>query len=161
MIHLASPYSLDEIDRTFPVRVRRFVPETDIQIVGPWWSKRGLNPPSGALLPATGVIVEYEGVPAACAFLYEDKAGKVAMIEWECTNPEMGSIRTIKSLHVLFDFYEKYAQEQGIVFILSWTAEERGDGRILRSRKWVNLPGPRHELMCFVEPTLSCPQPSR
>jgi len=146
---LKIPDQLAEAHPVLPVRVRRFVAKSDAAIIAPWWSKRGLTPPVGALLPFTGVIVEYESIPTACAFLYEDKAGNVAMIEWECTNPEIGAMRTIKALHVLFDFFERYAQEQGILFILSWTAEERGDGRILRSRKWVKLPGPRHELMCF------------
>ena len=50
---------------------------------------------------------------------------------------------------MVFDFFEQYCKDQGITAILSWVAEERGDGRLLERRKWVKCPGSRHALMAF------------
>lgn len=132
------------------MRVRRFQPEKDYPIIKSWWERRGATAPHPVLLPVTGVMVEDGWGPLACAFLYEDKSGKVAMVEWECTNPAVESaLRTLRALNQLFDFFEIYCRDKAIAFLLSWTEEGRGDGRLLRGRKWTTCPGPRHELMCF------------
>ena len=139
------------------MRVRRFITEQDYPIVKGWWERRGAEAPPEGILPMTGVIAEMDGVPVACAFLYEDKGGRVAMVEWEATNPDVASAMAhIRALNVLFDFFEKYWH--GI--ILSWVAENRGDGRILDRRGWKACPGERHKLMAFVtkKEEALCPQ---
>lgn len=130
--------------------IRRFIASHDYPVVKTWWEKRGTPAPQLPILPAVGVVVEDEGTPIACAFLYEDKAGVVAMVEWEATNPSVGSpMKVVKGLHMVFEFFEIFAREQGYSVVLSWVAEDRGDGRILEGRKWKKCPGERHALMAF------------
>jgi hypothetical protein len=103
-----------------------------------------------ALLPEVGVIAFDETGPVSCAFLYEEKGGVIGFVEWEATNPACGSaMKTIRGLNMVFDFFETYARDQGIKALLSWVAEERGDGRLLERRKWTKCPGNRHALMSF------------
>lgn len=129
--------------------------EKDYPVIKTWWERRGTPAPQRVILPDVGVIAETPERPIACAFLYEDKAGRVGMLEWEATNPECGSaLAAIRALNVVFDFFEKYAREHGMAVVLSWVAEERGDGRILSARKWIKCPGERHALMAFQ----TCPQ---
>lgn len=143
------------------MKVRRFIPTEDYHVVRTWWEKRGQLAPPMVILPAVGVIVEDEGHPIACAFLYEDRAGTVAMIEWEATNPSVGSpMKVVRGLNVVFDFFERYARDEGYAVVLSWVAEERGDGRILEKRQWKECPGERHKLMAFETKEEQCPQHS-
>lgn len=115
-----------------------------------WWEKRGTAAPDVGLLPEIGVIVEDETRAIACAFLYQDIAGRVAMVEWEATNPEVGSaLTTVRALDMVFDFLETFSAKYGYAVVLSWVAEGRGDGRLLARRRWVKCPGERHELMAF------------
>lgn len=140
------------------MRVRRITLDTDYPIIKTWWERRGSSAPQKELLPITGIMAEWCGQPQACAFLYEDKGGTVAMIEWEATNPDCGPVATVKALNAIFDFFELYCQEKGQKVILSWVESGRGDGRLLSGRKWVRCPGERHELMAFVtEKGATCP----
>ena len=143
------------------MKVRRIILSQDYETISKWWTRRGTEAPREILLPPTGVISEMDGVPVACAFLYEDKAGTVAMVEWEATNPDCHSPMTmIRGLNQVFDFFEHYARDNGISVVLSWVAEGRGDGRLLERRKWLKCPGQRHELMAFsTQPQEAlCPQ---
>ena len=132
------------------MRVRRIILEEDYPVIRTWWEDRGVQAPSQGLLPYTGVMAENNGVPVACAFLYEDKGGVVGMIEWEATNPEVKSaMDRIRGLNLIFQFFEEYCIEKGMIVLFSWVAAERGDGRILERRKWKQCPGERHALMMF------------
>jgi hypothetical protein len=132
------------------MKTRRIILEEDYDTIASWWTARGGTAPPVGILPMTGVMVEQDGNPVSCAFLYEDKGGRVAMIEWEATNPEVHSaMAQVRSLHCIFDFFEKYCRDQGIQLVLSWVAEGRGDGRVLLARNWTKCPGQRHELMAF------------
>jgi hypothetical protein len=71
------------------------------------------------------------------------------MIEWEATRPTNTAMESIRSLNLIFDFFERFAVDQGFAVVLSWVAEQRGDGRILERRKWVKCPGERHALMAY------------
>lgn len=143
------------------MRVRRIQLETDYPVISAWWTLRGTEAPNRVLLPDVGVIAEADdGTPVACAFLYEDVGGKVCMVEWEATNPHAGSTsKVVKGLNIVFDFFEQFAREQGKLIVLSWVAEERGDGRILERRKWTKCPGERHALMAFQVQPAEAPCP--
>lgn len=132
------------------MKVRRIQLDKDYPILKTWWERRGSEAPHLALLPPMGVVAELDGLPIACAFLYEIRGVALAIVEWEATNPEIKSpILKVKALNTVFDFWEDYCREVGIKIVLSWTAEDRGDGRLLRGRKWTPCPGERHELMAF------------
>ncbi len=131
------------------MKVRRFISEQDYPVVKTWWEQRDAVAPDLITVHPFGVVCEIEGILTACAFLYHDKLARTGMVEWECTDPHAGAIRTLKALNHLFAFFEDYAQNNGIVWLFSWTAEGRGDGRLLRQRQWIALPGPRHECMCY------------
>ncbi len=133
------------------MHVRRITLEQDYEELASWWSDRGSKPPQQILLPDVGVVAyDLKGL-VCCAFLYEDKSGRIAMIEWEATNPHCSSaFRRVRGLNMVFDFMEKYTDNENIPVVLSWTAYERGDGRILLSRKWSKCEGNRHELMALV-----------
>lgn len=140
------------------MKVRRIQLDKDYPILRTWWEKRGIEAPALVLLPQIGVIAETEDTMVACAFLYEDTGGKVMMIEWEATNPAVGSaLKVMHGLNTVFDFFEKFARERGNMVLLSWVAEERGDGRLLARRKWVKCPGERHALMAFQPKEAPCP----
>lgn len=137
------------------MRVRRIIIEEDYPTIKTWWERRGTEPPPEALLPDIGVIAEDSDGAVACAFLYEDKGGRIAMVEWEATNPDCHSaIRAMRGLNMVFDFFEGYFP--GV--LLSWVASERGDGRLLERRHWKKCPGERHELMAFQSQEALCPQ---
>ncbi len=124
--------------------------EQDYPVIRTWWERRGSPAPSPVILPDVGVIVENHGDLVACAFLYTDSAGRVAMAEWEATNPDnVSAMAAIRGLNLIFDFLEKFAKSQGFQIVLSWVASERGDGRILERRNWTKCPGERHELMAY------------
>lgn len=143
------------------MRVRRIDLDRDYPVIKTWWERRGTESPSVVLLPNVGVIAETDDFPIACAFLYQDIGGLVAMVEWEATNPDCHSaMQTMRALNTVFDFFERYAIEKGFVVVLSWVAEKRGDGRILERRKWTKCPGERHALMAY-QPVFEkdpCPQ---
>lgn len=140
------------------MKVRVIQLEQDYPVIKTWWERRGAEAPHFALLPPVGVIAERDGVPIACAFLYQDVGGSVAMVEWEATNPDCNSaMETIRALNTVFDFFEKYAVNEGFLVVLSWVAEGRGDGRILERRKWTKCPGERHALMAFQPATKEAP----
>lgn len=133
------------------MKVRRINLAEDYEIIRTWWERRGSPAPQPVLLPETGVISELDGVPMACAFLYEAKGDTMAMIEWEATNPDCKSaMTTIRALNMIFDFFEKYTRGKGISILFSWVKVGRGDGRLLERRKWQKCPGDRHELMAFM-----------
>jgi hypothetical protein len=143
------------------MKVRRIQLDEDYPVVKTWWEKRGSPAPQVLLLPAVGVIAEMDGQPVACAFLYEDISGRVAMVEWEATNPEVGSaLKVVRGLNMVFDFFEQFARDQGYLVVLSWVAKEHGDGRLLERRKWVKCPGERHEMMAFSTQPQEAPCPS-
>lgn len=123
-----------------------------------WWERRNTEAPHQVLLPLVGVLAEDSEGYVACAWLYEDKAGAVAMVEWEATNPDASAMRAIRGLNMVFDFFERYCTEQNIAVILSWVAAGRGDGRLLTGRNWKKCPGERHELMAFQTQEAVCQQ---
>ena len=132
------------------MRVRPINLEEDYPILSTWWTRRGTEAPSIGLLQCDGVVAYDENGLVACGFLYEDKRGVIAMVEWEATNPDCCSaLRSLRGLNTVFDFFEIYCGEQGLKLILSWVTKERGDGRLLERRKWLKCAGERHELMCF------------
>lgn len=133
--------------------LRRIIMVNDYPTLKTWWERRGTPAPDPILLPTVGVVTEEKGAPVACAFLYEDVGGKVAMVEWEATSPDSTAMNSIRGLNMIFDFFENFAKSQGFAVVLSWVAQGRGDGRILERRKWIKCPGERHELMAY-----QCPQ---
>jgi hypothetical protein len=142
------------------VKVRRIQLDKDYPVIRTWWEKRGVDAPQLVLLPQIGVMAETDEGPVACAFLYEDAGGKVGMVEWEATNPAVGSTsRVMQGLNMVFDFFEQFARERGNLVLLSWVAEDRGDGRLLERRKWVKCPGERHALMAFQVQQVEAPCP--
>ena len=142
------------------MNVRRIVLADDYAVIKTWWERRGTEAPAVVLLPPVGVMVEREGHPVACAFLYQDVGCAVAMVEWEATNPDNTAMESIRALNMVFDFFERFAADLGLAVVLSWVAEGRGDGRILERRKWAKCPGDRHALMAFqpAPKEASCPR---
>ena len=133
------------------MRTRRIVLEQDYPIISQWWTRRNGTPPPINMLPDTGVIVEEDGKPLSCAFLYEVSNCSMAIIEWEATNPDCHSpMKALRALHMVFDFFETYCADNGMSFVVSWVLPGRGDGRLLERRKWIKCPGEPHEMMAFV-----------
>lgn len=132
------------------MNVHRIVIERDYPTLKKWWELRGVSAPPAVILPAVGVLAEeIDGMPVACAWLYEDKAGIVGMVEWEATNPRCSPFITLRALNHIFAFFEEYWCNAPGRVLFSWTQEGRGDGRMLRGRHWIKCPGERHELMLF------------
>ena len=129
--------------------VRRIIIESDYPVLKTWWERRGTEAPNPVILPEIGVVAEQDRNPVACAFLYQDVSGRVAMVEWEATNPDAKTMAALRGLNMVFDFFEGFAKEYGYAVVLSWVTEKRGDGRLLENRKWVKCPGERHALMAF------------
>lgn len=140
------------------MKVRRTILEHDYPILKTWWERRGTEAPQAALLPPIGVVAHDTSGLAACAWLYEVKDAPIAMVEWEATCPDAGPMRAVRGLNMVFDFFEKYCEDNGIAVVLSWVAAQRGDGRILANRNWKKCPGERHELMAYETKEALCPQ---
>lgn len=142
------------------MKIRRIILEQDYPVFKTWFDRRGVAAPVPVLLPAVGVLAETDEAPVACAWLYEDKAGLVGMVEWEATNPDSKGMTALRGLNQVFDFFEGYCRANGIRVIMTWVKEGRGDGRLLVGRSWKRCHGDRHELMVF-EPQstkeVSCP----
>lgn len=110
------------------MRVRRIDLELDYPVLKTWWARRGGVPPAIEILPDVGVIVEDAGMPVSCLFLYTMSNASVAVAEWEATNPDcMSPLKKIRALHMAFDFFEKFSNENQIRFVFSWTLPGRGD----------------------------------
>ena len=141
------------------MRVRRIQLDSDYPIIKTWWEVRGSEAPQRELLSSVGIMVEQDDLPVACAFLYQVKESPLGIIEWEATNPAITSpILKVRALGFVFDFFEVYSRDHGIAILLSWVAQDRGDGRLLARRNWVRCPGQRHELMAF-KTEVPCPPP--
>lgn len=143
------------------MKVRRIDLESDYHTLKRWWELRGTAAPPVGILPAVGVIaIDERGVPVACAWLYEDKAERVGMVEWETTNPSFSAFACLRALNMIFGFFEAYwCGNHPDRVLFSWTAEGRGDGRLLAGRKWNQCPGERHSLMVFSEQPTEAPCP--
>lgn len=143
------------------MKIRRIILEQDYPLLATWWTRRHGEPPPLNMLPATGVFAEENGIPVACAFLYEISNASINIVEWEATSPDCKSpMAALRALNLVFDFFEDYCRERGVAFVLSWVVPGRGDGRLLERRKWVKAQGVPHEMLAFVtqpkeEPCLS------
>jgi hypothetical protein len=132
------------------MKVRRIELSEDYPLISKWWERRGEVPPPESVLPSVGVLAVNGDEAIACAFLYEDRGGRIAMVEWEATNPDCTSCFVrVRALNYIFGFFEEYCASRRVSAVLSWVAFGRGDGRILERRKWKKCPGERHELMAF------------
>ena len=131
------------------MKIRRIDLAKDYPIIKTWWEKRSGIPPDFSLFPETGVIVEHGDYLVACASLYEDKAGRIAIIEWEATNPNAPARLCFEALSHIYKFWEEYRKDHGILALLSWVESGSGHEHLLKKRSWIKCPGVRHELMAY------------
>lgn len=59
---------------------RKFLKE-DYDIISQWWKTYGWTPPQLKSLPDNGILIEFEGNPIVCGFIYLGD-GSFSFIEW-------------------------------------------------------------------------------
>lgn len=87
------------------------VDPAEYAMIVPWWQARDGAPPAREMLPGMGVIVNSEGEPTACGFMYLDATGSgVAQLAWLATRPGCSGKVSRKCLDVAVDFLTEEAR---------------------------------------------------
>ena len=96
-----------------------------------WWEGHGGTLVPEAVLPKCGsVVVGDDGQLLSAAWLYMDNSIGVAWMSWLVSNPEVGPIKSAKSLTVLLGAIEELCKEfgYGCLFTMS---DRKGVGHFL------------------------------
>jgi len=110
-----------------------FVPielERDYPMLCKWWSGHKANPPAKIILPR-GWVAAGSGLPIAACFLYVAE-GKIAVIEYMTTNPQVAHSRELWiTVCALYDYLEKVAKDEGCQAIISFVKPNSSEQRIM------------------------------
>jgi len=103
---------------------RKYQP-SDYELISGWfighgWDAKGVPPQE--FLPATGMIVEIEGKPAAVGFLYLTNSS-LGVLEWTATDPTLG-IMGFKALGYLIDHLMVAARDCNMKAVMHFTKPE-------------------------------------
>lgn len=86
---------------------------TDYEMVSDWWKDHGWPSVPVSMLPATGVVIEIEGKPAAAGWLKLESTTPLAMPEWLVTNPKLSARHAVAALAELLEQLKAIAKAQG------------------------------------------------
>ena len=131
------------------MKLRRIVLADDFPLLQSWWAKRGTTPPNPILLPPVGIVCEFAGTPAACAWLYNADDNLLGIVEWVATNPILARKDTAAAVEHILNFFEDYCLKHNMRGFFSWVKPASGLRRLYEKRGWVSAQGEAHELMAF------------
>lgn len=97
---------------------------TDYEMVSGWWEGHGWPSIAQAILPATGVIVEVDGIPAAAGWLKLESTTPLGMTEWLVTNPKLSARPAVLALAELLEQLKAIAKAQGRTHLFAAVHQE-------------------------------------
>lgn len=101
---------------------------TDYSMIKDWFDQRKFPPPEPRFLPPTGAVVEVDGAPVACGFMFRTDA-KAAVIGHLVTDPTAkGEVRNA-ALNYLIEALTEKAQDEGYLMVCCSTNVDRLMGR--------------------------------
>lgn len=114
-----------DLDRDYPVLMH-------------WWNRRGVPILDKAIFPEDGAVAEIDGTPVAMSFLYLDRAGRLAMLEWTSVNPGegIGARTRLAAVKALYANLEERCRAAGCLCLLSMVDPESSEKRILSKSGW-------------------------
>jgi hypothetical protein len=83
-----------------------------------WWRGHGVLDVPPGYLPKCGIVVEADGVPAACGWLYLDNSCAMCWLAWVTTRPKLRPRAGLRALQHLLAAAEEAAkaQHRSIIF---------------------------------------------
>jgi hypothetical protein len=91
----------------------------DYHVISSWLERRGQGPLQETLLPATGIIVEFDGALAAVGWMYCDTSIGVAWFHQFVTDPGLGFARGRFALRVLEQALIRCARSNGYSILMA------------------------------------------
>lgn len=91
--------------------VRPYSP-SDYVILNGWWTKWKQSSPPEFCLPVTGIMIEVDGTPSACGFIYNTDSA-MCLFDWPVSNPFINKDIRGHALDRLIDESQDWATEQG------------------------------------------------
>lgn len=98
--------------------IRSFEAKKDYFMMCNWWKTHGSFAPKLEHLPASGIVVEIDGTPTACGFLYHTDS-KICVFEFVVTNPMAEKEERNQALALLIDAAISWAEKGGYHLIYS------------------------------------------
>lgn len=76
-----------------------------------WWSDRDGHAPTREMLGQCGIIIDLDGEPIACAWMYLDGTGSgVAWMAWLATKPGANGNKAARAVRMAIDFLCEHAK---------------------------------------------------
>lgn len=140
----------------------RYIPiklEQDYATLKAWWVGHDSLPIPESILP-DGWFAEDGGELFAASFLYLDRGGKIAVIEWTTTNPEKSfSRKIVDAVKGLYAHLEWAAGELGCTAVISFVAPNTSEERIMTRLGFICTPDSKMHRM-YAKPVggkVTCP----
>lgn len=130
------------------MKLRAFEESLHYVAISKWWTSRDLPVVPTEILPPTGVIAESgSGDFLAAAWMYHEESGRLAVIDWITTNPDMPIRLTSQGVEVLLDFLKTTARENGCRNVISWAAKDTGLQRMMVRSGWTDQKSVPHTML--------------
>lgn len=97
---------------------------TDYGMVSGWWEGHGWPSAPQIALPATGVVIEIDGNPAAAGWLKLESTTPLAMPEWLVSNPNLSARHAVAALAELLEQLKAIAKAQGRTHLFAAVHQE-------------------------------------
>lgn len=121
----------------------------DYPLLCEWWKARGHAVLDQAVFPEEGAVYVANNRPVAMSFLYADRMGKLAMIEFTSTNPDpaISARSKLRGVKELFGRLEAEARERGCLCVLSMVTPNGSEEHLLSKLGWVTSPDQKPHVM--------------
>lgn len=129
-------------------QIRSIELTTDLPMLQRWWDGHKAIAVPEVFLPQ-GYLISSGGVDIAAAFLYVDIGGKLAMVEYLTTNPNVAFSRfLVDDVKYLLLHIEGVAVSRGCKGIISMVSPGTGEDRLMRRMGYIPPDGPPHVMFC-------------
>ena len=112
--------------------------DEDYPLLMEWWRVRGGTLLVKEIFPGTGAVAYVDNRPVAMSFLYCDRDGRLAFIEWTSTNPakDIRARNKLAAVKALFEHLTMEARLFGCSCVLSLVAPNGSEDHLLKKMGW-------------------------
>jgi hypothetical protein len=89
-----------------------FTPEKHYDLVSDWWKFHGWNVLPLTHLSQTGIVVNFDGIPSAAAWIYRTDSA-FCLLEWIVASPEIRREKRTEVLNALISKSKEVAKNMG------------------------------------------------
>lgn len=90
----------------------------DLTTIHAWWEKHDVPLIGLDCLPSTGLILEDQGVPQGCVFVYRSDS-RLAWMEWLTVDPDLGVKQRIRVIHRLIEAVIAWAHKMEYAYMIT------------------------------------------